>query len=203
MFLYRKEDALSPQLCNSFIESFESSDEKQPGILYGPGGDSSDSGKKSTDITFHPGYLQHNIWGQLLKPLIPVVENALDDYLNRHLTAMGKMDAFGISPHFNMQRYLPGEGFSSWHCERAGLKHSNRVLVWMVYLNNLTDRGETEFLYQQHFEKPIQGKLVIWPSDWTYMHRGVSSPSQTKYILTGWFTHFHPLQDEQVSSNSI
>ena len=198
MFLYRKENVLSPELCQAFIDTFEASDEKKPGVLSGPDGQSSNSGKKSTDITFHPGYLQHDIWGPLLTPLISIVEKAQDDYTTRHLTAMQKMDAFRIDSYFNMQRYLPGEGFSSWHCERAGLKHSSRILVWMVYLNSLTDRGETEFLYQQHFEEPTQGKLLIWPSDWMYMHRGVSSPSQTKYVLTGWFTHHKLEQDEQI-----
>ena len=189
MFLYRKEGALSPELCKSFINTFEASDEKKPGIVYGPDGNSFTSGKKSTDISFHPGYLEHNTWGPLLKQLIPVIEKGQVDYINRYQTAMENIDPFEISPLFNIQRYLPGEGFSTWHCERATLPHSNRVLVWMVYLNSLTDRGETEFLYQHHFEEPKEGKLVIWPSDWMYMHRGVSSLSQTKYIITGWFTH--------------
>jgi hypothetical protein len=193
MFIYRKEGALSPQLCNSFIETFEASDEKQPGVLYGPEGSSSNSGKKSTDITFYPGYLKHDIWGSLLEQLIPIVEKGQSDYIARHQTAMQKMDSFRISSQFNMQRYLPGEGFSSYHCERAGLKYSNRILVWMVYLNDVTDGGETEFFYQHHFEEPKQGKLVIWPSDWTHLHRGIISPTQTKYILTGWFVHY-PLE---------
>jgi prolyl 4-hydroxylase len=193
MFIYRKEGALSPELCNSFIETFEASDEKKPGVLYGPEGESSNSGKKSTDLTFHPGYLQDNTWGHLLNQLIPIVEKGQYDYANRHSTAMQKMDGYRIDSHFNMQRYLPEEGFSSYHCERAGLKHSNRVLVWMVYLNDVTEGGETEFFYQHHFEEPKQGKLVIWPSDWTHLHRGVISPTQTKYILTGWFVH-HPLE---------
>jgi hypothetical protein len=38
MFLYSKEGALSPELCNSFIETFEASDEKKPGVLYGANG---------------------------------------------------------------------------------------------------------------------------------------------------------------------
>ena len=189
MFLYRKEGALSPELCKSFINTFEASDEKKPGILYGPDGNSSTSGKKSTDISFHPGYLEHKTWGPLLKQLIPVIEKGQIDYINRYQIAMDNIDPFEINSLFNIQRYLPGEGFSTWHCERATSPHSNRVLVWMVYLNSLTDRGETEFLYQHHFEEPKEGKLVIWPSDWMYMHRGVSSPSQTKYVITGWFTH--------------
>lgn len=192
MFLYRKENALSPELCQAFIDTFETSDEKQPGVLYGPDGHSSNLGKKSTDITFHPGYLQHDTWGPLLNQLIPIVEKGKEDYITRNITAMQKMDPFRIDSQFNIQRYLPEEGFTGWHCERAGLKHSNRILVWMVYLNDLTDRGETEFFYQHHFEEPKQGKLVIWPSDWMYLHRGVPSLTQTKYILTGWFTHFKP-----------
>ena len=52
MFIYRKEGALSPELCNSFIESFEASDEKKPAVLYGPAGHDSTGGKKSTDLTY-------------------------------------------------------------------------------------------------------------------------------------------------------
>ena len=33
MFVYSKERALSPELCDSFIEKFESSDEKRAGVL--------------------------------------------------------------------------------------------------------------------------------------------------------------------------
>ena len=200
MFIYRKEGALSPELCNSFIESFEASDEKKPGVLYGPEGQSSTSGKKSTDLTFHPGYLEDKTWGPLLNQLVPIIENAQSFYVSRYFDAFQKLDPFRIDSHFNMQRYLPNEGFSGWHCERAGLKHSNRILVWMVYLNDVTDGGETEFFYQKHWEEPKQGKLLIWPSDWPYLHKGVSSPTQTKYVLTGWFVHY-PIDNENNQDN--
>lgn len=194
MFLYRKIGALSAQLCESFIEEFEKSDEKQPGVLYGANGTTSTESKKSTDITFHPGYLNHPTWGALLSQLIPVIDKGREDYIIRHQTAMEKLDPFDISPYFNLQRYEPGEGFTGWHCERASIPYSNRVLVWMIYLNDINDRGETQFLYQNHFEEPTQGKLLIWPSDWMYTHRGIPSPTQTKYILTGWFTHLEKIK---------
>jgi len=188
MFIYRKENALPPQLCKAFIETFEASDEKRPGVLYGPDGSSSTDSKKSTDITFDPRYLQHSTWGPLLTEVVGVIEKGQRDYIDRHSLAMSKMDPFQISPLFNMQKYEPGEGFYGWHCERASNKYGSRVLVWILYLNTVTDRGETEFHYQHHFESAVEGKLVIWPSDWMYLHRGVPSPTQTKYILTGWFT---------------
>lgn len=188
MFLYQKNNALSQPLCKAFIEAFEASDEKQPGVLYGPDGSSSVSGKKSTDITFDPRYLLDPVWGPLLSELVGILEKAQRDYLDRHSLAFSKLDPLQISPLFNMQRYEPGEGFYGWHCERATNRYSNRFLVWAVYLNTVTDRGETEFYYQHHFESAVEGKLVVWPSDWMYLHRGVPSPTQTKYILTGWYT---------------
>jgi hypothetical protein len=187
MFLYRRENALTSELCRAFIDTFELSDETRPGVLYGPDGASSTGGKKSTDITFDPGYLQHPQWGPLLDRLIPTIQTGLQDYISRHQLAMSNLDPLDLSPKFNMQRYNPGESFSSWHCERATVKYSNRVLVWAIYLNTVVDRGETEFYYQHHFETPVEGKLVIWPADWMYLHRGVASLTQTKYILTGWF----------------
>jgi len=188
-FIYTKKNVLSPNTCYNLIKTFESSDLKKPGVLYGPNGISSDSDKKSTDITFDPSFLKKEPWAMFLDEVIITVQNGVLDYLNRHSTAMTKMDPIDLYTYFNMQRYEPNEGFYGWHCERAGNKHSDRLLVWMIYLNTLTDRGETEFFYQQHFEEPERGKLVIWPSDWTHLHRGVPSPTQTKYILTGWFTH--------------
>ena len=32
-----------------------------------------------------------------------------------------------------------------------------------------------------------KGLTLVWPSDWTFMHRGVPSPTQEKRIMTGWF----------------
>jgi len=35
--------------------------------------------------------------------------------------------------------------------------------------------------------QPKKGLTLVWPSDWTFMHRGVPSPTQEKRIMTGWF----------------
>ena len=56
----------------------------------------------------------------------------------------------------------------------------------MVYLNDVEEGGETEFLYQQLKIKPSKGRVVIWPGSFTHLHRG-NPPMSTKYIATGWF----------------
>jgi len=89
-----------------------------------------------------------------------------------------------------IQKYDPNGGFFQWHCERMQAVpaiNSTRHLVYMTYLNDVTDGGETEFQLQELKIQPRKGLTLIWPADWTHTHRGVPSPTQTKYIVTGWF----------------
>jgi hypothetical protein len=96
--------------------------------------------------------------------------------------------AFGFEETFNLQHYAPGEGFFQWHSERAQHtpKTIRRHLVYMTYLNTVKDEGYTEFLFQNIRVQPQQGLTLIWPADWTWTHRGVTSPTEHKYIATGW-----------------
>ena len=92
-----------------------------------------------------------------------------------------------LSDVFNIQHYKPNEGFFEYHCERNTRDDTNRALVFMTYLNDVTDGGETEFYYQGVKAKPKKGLTLIWPTDFTHTHRGVTSKTQHKYIATGWF----------------
>jgi hypothetical protein len=59
----------------------------------------------------------------------------------------------------------------------------------MTYLNTVTDEGETEFYHQKIKIRPEKGLTLIWGSDWTFLHRGIPSKSQEKFIITGWFNY--------------
>jgi hypothetical protein len=100
-----------------------------------------------------------------------------------------KYSPWEIRQSINIQQYLPGMGFYGWHCERAQASELSaaRHLVFMTYLNDVTEGGETEFYYQSLKIRPTKGLTLIWPVDWTFTHRGIPSNTQTKYITTGWF----------------
>jgi prolyl 4-hydroxylase len=190
-FIYTKPQALSKEVCEKFIENFETSPLINKGHIFTNGKvTEAPEIKSSSDITFNPTYLYHPIWGDLLKHLVNIVEEGINEYTLKFSEGLYNISEFKLDPLFNIQRYYSGEGYHKFHCERgANSKDLRRVLVWMLYLNDVTDGGQTEFYYQQHKEVPEQGKLVIWPSDWTHIHRGITSSTQTKYILTGWFSH--------------
>jgi hypothetical protein len=87
---------------------------------------------------------------------------------------------------FKMQKTGLREGYHIWHYESCDRNFCHRLLTWMVYLNDVEEGGETEFLYQSMRVKPKQGTLVIWPAAFTHTHRGNPPLSNEKYIVTGW-----------------
>lgn len=91
----------------------------------------------------------------------------------------------------SVQRTGPHQGYHSWHCENADLATANRMLAYTVYLNDIEEGGETEFLYQGIKIKPEAGKLAIWPAYFTHPHRGNPVYSGYKYIISGWYTLDH------------
>jgi hypothetical protein len=87
---------------------------------------------------------------------------------------------------FKIQKTKIGGGYHVWHYESGSREHSHRLLTWILYLNDVHEGGETEFLYQHMRVKPEQGTLVIWPAAFTHTHRGNPPLSNEKYIVTGW-----------------
>ena len=85
-----------------------------------------------------------------------------------------------------LQKTPPGGGFHDWHCENSNFQNCQRIVVFMVYLNDITSGGETEFLYYRKRVEPVAGRLLIWPAGYTHTHRGNPPLDETKYILTGW-----------------
>lgn len=88
--------------------------------------------------------------------------------------------------HFKLQKTKIGGGYHIWHYESGAREYSNRLLAWILYLNDVHEGGETEFLYQHMRIKPEQGTLVMWPAAFTHTHRGNPPLSNEKYIVTGW-----------------
>jgi 2OG-Fe(II) oxygenase superfamily len=93
----------------------------------------------------------------------------------------------------NMQKYLVGEGnFNHWHSEHfphptdPQQKSLHRTLLWLIYLNDVQEGGETDFLYQQASIKPSVGSLVLSPCGFTHTHRGRTPKSNHKYVLASW-----------------
>ncbi len=89
------------------------------------------------------------------------------------------------------QKYEAGSGnYNYWHCEVYPQAPHNeplhRSLLFMFYLNDVAEGGQTEFYYQEKSIQPQAGRMVIAPAYFTHTHRGAVPVSNDKYILTSW-----------------
>lgn len=138
--------------------------------------------KDSIDVVLQmDSYLYDDYTNQLKL----VIDKFIEKYPRSANTA-----SWGLVEQVQIQKYPPLGGYHVYHCERTTGKHPicNRHLVFMTYLNDVNDKGQTEFLYQDVAIEPKKGLTLVWPVDWTHTHRGIPSPSQTKYIVTGWLS---------------
>jgi hypothetical protein len=170
------------QACDEIIQFFKQSDQKRPGLI-AEGMVHKDT-KDSIDLVVSLKDFALPAMRRYLLTLMEVVQAYVDKY-----PASRETDSWAITEDINIQYYQPGTGYKAWHTERTCKRtpYVDRHLVFMTYLNDVHDAGETEFLHQKVKAKPKKGLSLIWPSDWTHTHRGIVSPTEEKYIITGWF----------------
>jgi len=116
------------------------------------------------------------------------LKKCVDQYFLRY-PSLADCGMFSLVESPIIQHYPPGGGYFRPHFERTNVGTSSRMLVWMTYLNDVTDGGGTRFTYQGINTQARKGRTIIWPSDFTHTHHGIPSPSQDKYIITGWLNY--------------
>lgn len=181
------------KIIDSLIEYYEQSPDKKPGVI---GDGRVEPGvKDSTDLILK---------GELFVKYYQYLTQVFKEYIATY-PSCNQYGSWGIVQWPGIQHYKPGQGFHAWHCERtdAQAPTCNRHLVFMTYLNDVTDGGETEFLHQKVKIKPEKGLTVIWPADWTFTHRGLSSKTQDKYIVTGWVNYQMPFENNPKAKKEI
>ncbi len=179
---------IDPAVCDRLIELHRHCDRRgivRRGLMAKAEAAVVDVAKKdSFDLTLSaiPGEMQDEFG---LPAYFVELKRCLDLYTERHplLKSIGK---YAVTESPAIQHYRPGGGFKLEHFERSGLSTTTRMLTWMTFLNDVTDGGGTHFTYQRHTFEARRGRTLIWPSDFTHTHAGVVSPTQHKYIITGW-----------------
>ena len=171
---FSKDNLLGDKIINYFKEN--------PENIYKLEGDSGDLNvKESIDMTIHDSS----------SGTISIFMSELQDVLNGYIKKYpwcNKYSAFGLVP-FNIQYYPPGGGYKEWHCERGAYFSPivERHLFFIFYCNSVNNGGETEFFHQDYKCRAEKNKFLLCPVDWTFTHRGIPSPTEDKYIVTGWY----------------
>lgn len=182
------ENVLDSESCQSIIEYFESL--REFNLVIGHEGYTNNiaSRKDETVFTMHPDVItlpkSHPILQQFSEKFWICYEQYCKEY--SILTTIKQHGFFQL----RIQRTDVGGGFHNWHFENSSLESSNRLVAFMLYLNDVEEGGETEFLYLHKRYQAKAGRMLIWPATYSHTHRGNPPLSNTKYIITAWLTYF-------------
>ena len=195
-FIEVYDGALSKKECEILIGQFEKSDKLFRGTTtkgYLP------DAKKC--IEYYYRFDENNIVSNILRPKLC---SYLDKYVSgqrfsNDKNALDVIDKWKYSNNYQIQKYDgDDDGYKQWHCEHgSNEENGRRILAWMFYLNDA--KCGTEFAYFPKVNAKM-GRLVIWPSSWTHLHKGVIPNKGIKYIATGWVEYKNESKEDVVKT---
>jgi hypothetical protein len=164
---------IDPQLCDQLVSEIRMSD-LEP----------------SNDFRNYSSVWLESFPKDLKIPYINSIIDCIETYKKEFEFCYKDITPWTLKAGVKVQKYNPGNFYSQWHPENGGgFASISRNLVFMTYLNDIQDGGGTEFYYQKMQVKPEKGLTLIWPTDWTHVHRGIVSETEEKFIITGWFVY--------------
>ena len=193
-FIFEQPKQLTPQFCDNLIYLYETDPQavelRTAGRSIGSENvldlkQSEDVNISKLDVFKH----QDKVLCIALKKLMRNYVNYLSENFNYaydNLRVLNYEDS-----GFQMQKTTPN-GFYDWHNDGF----DTRYFTYIFYLNDIHNKGETEFANGLKV-KPEQGKALMFPASWEYVHRGIAPKNEIKYIATGWVSaiyesHSHP-----------
>ena len=179
-FIEIYDNVLSSEDCDRLITEFESS-RQTPGKTaagYNP------ERKKSKELVL-PRMSDSSVRSS-------IIFTALDHCINKYkktYPSLNHLNKFMFEDVYTFKKFeTPEDGFKVWHTEHGPSYHhmvSDRILVWMFYLNDA--KSGTEFMHYPTMSAK-KGRCIIWPASFTHVHR--SAPNKgVKYIISGWISY--------------
>ena len=123
------------------------------------------------------------------EPLLAFVQKCLTDYLAEHKAA-DNVPGFGYAEGYNILRYKPGQAYHAPHSDWSWPNQAFRHLSSIIFLNTVPDGGELEFPDLDLKIQAVEGRCVIFPAGWMFMHR--SLPAAIDRYVFNVFYGFKP-----------
>lgn len=198
-FIIQKEGILKEEFCKKVIDKFEKDDRKHDGHI-GSGQNQNSNVKKSTDLLIS----ELPDWESLDSYVHRIMTSEIKDYLDFFMdSTQNKQRSDIIDTGYQIQRTKKGE-YYTWHTddqyaviadtyerETKSADYERRLFTYILYLNQGFEGGSTEIVCGPSEDDIIEvvpktGKLLFFPANNLYVHRGVEVTKGTKYLMTGW-----------------
>ena len=205
-FIFEQPKQLTPQFCEQLIHLYEthprSIESRTAGQTLGSSGQDALRVKQSEDLQI-TGIPEFGNQDKVLSVSLSKLLRNYIDYLSKTFNSAYKvLEVYNYEDSgFQLQKTTPG-GFYDWHHDST----KTRFFTYIYYLNDIKNKGETQFANGLKI-KPKQGKALMFPATWEYVHRGIAPKDEIKYIATGWIsvvdTHNSLEQNLELTDQSL
>ena len=177
------DDVIDADSCNLLIGKFESAEEDQYEVIR--------QAERDKAIAFTQINLaNHADWASVQNGMLEVFQDYILQYINDcNIQPKQWPQTYGYEA-IRIKRYLDNDydRFDP-HVDVMNSETSKRFLAFFVYLNDVDEGGETQFVQLKkpgtHIPlkiKPQQGRLLMFPPQWMYYHAGLKPLSNSKYL---------------------
>ena len=198
-------NAFPDELCDEIIRRVDQDSRLKPGFsgIFGP---DKTTNKISDDLCIS----DIDGWYDIDKQLFDIISPYIANYAKFLVDTFFFDEMFCIKDlGYQIQKTKPG-GFFNWHNDQAievfdDLKYRNefagsiypirdRIFTYILYLNDRYEYedGKTQFKFGDKYKTitPERGKLILFPANPLYPHRGVPLENGVKYLMTGWVVRY-------------
>ena len=185
------DESVPVELCEEFVKDYEKAKENRTFI------DTSKPDNETGQFDNFPAHIRQDeavyvapCYSSVLP--IPPVKEYFKYLVDCYYSYIKKYSITFLGPVYNdifkIHKVKKSEGYHVWHYERGKSECTDRLMVYMTYLEAPEEGGETELLHQSLRIDPVVGRTLIWPAGFTHMHRGNPPLEGEKMYITGWFT---------------
>ena len=178
------DDVIDADSCNMLIGKFEAAEEDQYEEVR--------QVERDKAIAFTQINLVNNEdWASVQNGMLKVFQDYIMAYINDcKIEPKQWPETYGYEA-IRMKRYLNNnyDRFDP-HVDVMNQETSRRFLAFFIYLNDVDEGGETEFIsinkpgtYIPLKITPRRGRLLMFPPLWMYYHAGLKPVSNNKYLI--------------------
>lgn len=90
------------------------------------------------------------------------------------------------STDYCVKQYTKDKDYTDTHIDTDTKETYNRMVAWVLFLNDVEEGGEFEFEYSGLKVKPEKGKVLMFPCNYLFPYRVNTPKSNDLTIMTGY-----------------
>jgi len=186
------DNAMSPEDCKKIIELFETSKDQIQAFNTGR--------KEYSEIDIDKF---ETPWSETKEKFISMMKTHMNKFMKDVKIQINDFPPIIDMENIRIKKYLPNDKDEfKIHVDVLRSLLSKRFLVYILYLNDVEEGGETHLPKLNIKVKPKEGRLLMFPPFWTHPHAGLKPIKGTKYVIMSYL-HYGDMGMDRIKNEHL